>query len=477
MFSGLRKNIAVFLLLIHDTLLSVLILKLATIIKTFLGKYGLFFVKPDIDNYFLRIWWVALFLIFIFLVKGLYTKRLSFWDETREIFVSTFYTVVLSFALIYLTKNLLFPRSILFFYFAIVVGILPLSRNYFKVFLAKIGLFKSSIVILGANQTGRLIAKALLDDKELGFNIIGFLDNDKTGKFKVNGTRYNILGKIEDFSKVLPAKNADAAVIALPFLKEEELENLASNVQKLVRKLYLVPKMKRVSTSNAELYHLFDEQMFLLKINNNLRYLRNKFFKNLFDLILAILSTPFLLPIILIIGTLIKLTSEGPIFFSHKREGKNGKKIMIYKFRTMYKDAKERLEKILREDENARKEWETYFKLKNDPRVTKIGKFLRKTSLDELPQIFNVLKGEMSFVGPRPVIEDEIKKYYKEYADFYYMVKPGITGLWQISGRNDVDYDNRVRLDTWYVLNWSLWLDVVILFKTVSVVLKRKGAY
>jgi undecaprenyl-phosphate galactose phosphotransferase len=143
----------------------------------------------------------------------------------------------------------------------------------------------------------------------------------------------------------------------------------------------------------------------------------------------------------------------------------------------MHKDAEERLKKLLKENKEAKREWETSFKLKNDPRVTKIGKFLRKTSLDELPQIFNVLKGDMSLVGPRPVIREEIEKYYGDFAQYYYMVKPGITGLWQVSGRSDTDYDKRVRLDTWYVLNWSLWLDLVILIKTVEAVLKGKGAY
>jgi undecaprenyl-phosphate galactose phosphotransferase len=143
----------------------------------------------------------------------------------------------------------------------------------------------------------------------------------------------------------------------------------------------------------------------------------------------------------------------------------------------MYRDSKERLEKILAADPAFKQEWTTYFKLKNDPRVTPIGRFLRKTSLDELPQLFNVLKGEMSLVGPRPVLRDEIAKYYKEFADYYHLVRPGITGLWQVNGRNDLNYDARVRLDTWYVLNWSLWLDVVILFKTFRVVLKKEGAY
>jgi len=143
----------------------------------------------------------------------------------------------------------------------------------------------------------------------------------------------------------------------------------------------------------------------------------------------------------------------------------------------MYSDSKERLEDLLASDPAIKEEWETNYKLKNDPRVTKIGDLIRKTSLDELPQIFNVLKGEMSLVGPRPVVADELAKYYKESAEYYKMVKPGITGFWQVSGRSDTDYDFRVKIDTWYVYNWSLWLDIMVLIKTVRVVLLREGAY
>jgi len=143
----------------------------------------------------------------------------------------------------------------------------------------------------------------------------------------------------------------------------------------------------------------------------------------------------------------------------------------------MYTNADELLKELLEKNPELRQEYETFRKLKNDPRVTKVGKFLRKTSLDELPQIFNVLKGEMSLVGPRPVTKEEIDKYYKDYAIYYYEVLPGITGLWQISGRSDTSYDERVELDVWYVKNWNLWLDIVILIKTIKVVLKREGAY
>ena len=200
--------------------------------------------------------------------------------------------------------------------------------------------------------------------------------------------------------------------------------------------------------------------------------------KRPFDLIFSLLAILLLGPIMLFIAILIKIKDRGPVFYTHERVGYKGKKIKVLKFRSMYPDADKRLKEILEKDPKAREEWEKTFKLKNDPRVTPIGKFLRKTSLDELPQFFNVLKGDMSIVGPRPVVEEELKKYYKEKAEIYKSVKPGITGYWQVEGRSDVeDYEERVRMDEWYVKNQSFWLDVKIILKTIKVMLTGKGAY
>jgi undecaprenyl-phosphate galactose phosphotransferase len=174
---------------------------------------------------------------------------------------------------------------------------------------------------------------------------------------------------------------------------------------------------------------------------------------------------------------LIKLDSPGPAIFSQERIGRKGRPFKCYKFRTMFKDAEEKVEELLHTNENIRREWEQARKIKEDPRITKIGKFLRTTSLDELPQLMNVLKGEMSLVGPRPAIQEEIEEYYRDTAELYFSVPPGITGLWQVSGRSTTGYDYRIALDSWYVRNWNLWLDVVILLKTVKVVLKREGAW
>ena len=198
--------------------------------------------------------------------------------------------------------------------------------------------------------------------------------------------------------------------------------------------------------------------------------------KTAFDYILTLVGAVFISPLFFYIAYRIKKEDPGPVFFAHTRIGKDGKPFPCYKFRSMVVNSQEMLQKYLAENPAAREEWERDFKLKDDPRVTPIGKFLRSTSLDELPQIFNVLRGEMSLVGPRPVIQEELDKYYGETAKLYCTVKPGITGLWQVSGRSDIGYDERVALDATYIKYRSMWGDIVILWKTIGVVL-MKGAY
>jgi len=211
---------------------------------------------------------------------------------------------------------------------------------------------------------------------------------------------------------------------------------------------------------------------------NNIEELKIPLWKEIFDKIFSLFAIILASPLMLTIGLLIKLTDKGPIFFKQKRIGFQGKPFYVIKFRTMYLDAEKRLEELLEKDSKAKEEWEKYWKLKKDPRITPIGKFLRKTSLDELPQFFNVLKGEMSVVGPRPVVEEELKKFYKDKAKYYFSVKPGITGYWQVEGRSDIeDYKKRVEMDVWYVKNMSFWLDLKIILKTIWVMLTGKGAY
>lgn len=209
---------------------------------------------------------------------------------------------------------------------------------------------------------------------------------------------------------------------------------------------------------------------------NKLSFKTNLFIKRLLELFIVILAFPFWFFIFLILFVGVKLSSPGPAIYVHKRVGKNGSLLKCLKFRSMYKNADEMLIQILSENDEMRKEWEKDRKIQNDPRVTSFGKFLRKTSLDELPQLFNVLFGSMSLIGPRPVTDSELE-YYGDYADFVFSVNPGLSGMWQVSGRSDTGYEERVNFDTYYIQNWSIWLDIWILIKTIGVVLSHKGAY
>lgn len=200
------------------------------------------------------------------------------------------------------------------------------------------------------------------------------------------------------------------------------------------------------------------------------------FIKTILDFILAFLGIIILSPVYLYIAYKIKKEDGGKIIYAYDCIGKHGKVFKCYKFRSMIENSQEVLKKYLEDNVEARSEWETFYKLKNDPRITKIGAKLRKSSLDELPQFFNVLKGDMSLVGPRQIVKGEIIKFGK-YIDLYYSVKPGITGYWQVCGRSEVDYKTRVEMTVWYINNWSLLLDIKILIKTVSVVLRKTGAY
>lgn len=196
--------------------------------------------------------------------------------------------------------------------------------------------------------------------------------------------------------------------------------------------------------------------------------------KRIFDILVSGFCLIILSPVFLLIMILIKIDSKGKVFYKHKRIGKNGEYIYLYKFRSMYSDAKERLEELLKDPE-IKKEWEENFKLENDPRITKVGNILRKTSLDELPQLLNILKGEMSIVGPRPIIDGEIEKYGKNKKKFL-SVTPGLTGWWACNGRSCTSYEDRMKLELYYVDHRSIILDIKIIFKTAISVIKRDGA-
>ncbi len=195
-------------------------------------------------------------------------------------------------------------------------------------------------------------------------------------------------------------------------------------------------------------------------------------FKRITDIVLGCVGLIILLPVFLIIGICIKIDSKGPVIFAHKRIGKNGKKFNMYKFRSMYENAEEMIENF---SEEQKREYQENFKLENDPRITKVGKLLRKTSLDELPQIVNIIKGDLSIIGPRPIVDEELEKY-GENKEKFLSITPGLTGYWQANGRSNTTYEERMQMELYYIDNQSLLLDIKIFFKTIVSVLKKEGA-
>jgi Undecaprenyl-phosphate galactose phosphotransferase WbaP len=254
------------------------------------------------------------------------------------------------------------------------------------------------------------------------------------------------------------------------------LISLVNRIQPLVKNLSVIPDLLGMPVSNIEVNTMFNQKVILLTMKNKSASFYNYLLKRFLDIFVGTFILIAAIPFMLLIMLIIKLDSSGSVFHIAKRLGKNGREFNCYKFRTMYLQCDTMLENYFVNHSEAREEWDEYAKLRDfDPRVTKMGKWLRKFSLDELPQILNVIIGNMSLVGPRPYLPREREKM-GSFANIIFEAIPGITGLWQVSGRNEISFDDRLKLDAWYIRNWSPWLDLTMLFKTVGVVLQKKGA-
>jgi Undecaprenyl-phosphate galactose phosphotransferase WbaP len=471
----LRKRLGTFLLLITDIATVFIVLQGALLLRLRILPY--FHRFPDFPQInFTFFWWIFPVWLFFFSYEGLYSKRFSFWDEVKTLWKVAALSTLGVFTILYLGKfGEQVSRTVLVVTGIISFPVLPVIRINMKRLLMSAGLLKSKALIIGAGKTGGLIYSALKRDPNLGLDVVGFLDDDpeKIGK-RIDGIR--IHGGVDKAHKYIGRSGIDDVIIAMPGCRKEKVFSLINNLQHKTGNILLIPDLFGLTVLGTNLQHFFQEQTIGLEVRNNLANPVNIIIKKAFDLIVSLLLLVFLALPMLVITVLIRASSRGPAIFTQERIGRNDRPFRCYKFRTMFIDAKERLDMLLQDDPEAQSEWNSQWKLRDDPRVTTVGRFLRRTSLDELPQIFNVLKGDMSLVGPRPVTRREIDEYYREQANLCFGVPPGITGLWQVSGRSNTSYDYRIALDSWYVRNWNLWLDIVILLKTVGVVIKREGA-
>lgn len=462
-------------------LIDLFSLALVFYFSVFIRKEVLPLLYPDFpaELPFMRItdlWWVFVIWIFFFFYEGLYTRRFSFWDEIKSLWKVSFLSTAGIFIVVSIGKmSGEISRTVIVLMGILSVLFFPSVRIVSKRILRGLGFLKRRVLILGAGKTGRLVAEALRREPNYGYAVVGFVDDDPA---KVGGRIEGIKVHrgIDRARSYIRRCNIEDLFIAMPGAGKERVQGLINDLQHKVERILFVPDIYGIAVLGTGLQHFFHEEVLAFEIENNLSNPLNMFIKRCFDIVVSSLLIPLLAIPMAVIAVLIRLDSKGPAFFSQERIGAKGLIFRCFKFRTMFLDAEERLREIIENDPESRKEWEERWKLRNDTRITRVGRFLRRTSLDELPQMINVLKGEMSFVGPRPYLVREREEMKGAEATIL-MTKPGITGLWQVSGRSTTNYDYRISLDSWYVRNWNLWLDIVILFKTVRIVLKREGAY
>jgi Undecaprenyl-phosphate galactose phosphotransferase WbaP len=464
-----------FAILLGDALAFACAFGIATAINVMADpsrNVGVWFSTQDLQRYYAWAGLVFLGLMLFLMRFQHYSDRRPFWDELGDILRLTVSLALLDMTLVASTR---WNSSRLWWLLAWVSAVIMVvwGRMLTRVLLKHLGLWTRPTIIIGHGNNAKDAAIALQSEPRMGFEVAGYVDVDQAQPhLQLNGHKLQNLEQLQ----ALAEQPGIQWVIALEHSQSEQREHwLRTLAQWGATDISVIPAMRGVPLYGTDMSHFFSHEVALLRVRNNLRRWPARLTKRLFDLSAAALLLLLLTPLMLLIALALKLEG-GTVFFAHTRVGKNGRAFRCLKFRSMVPNAEAKLQNLLALHPHLKAEWHKEHKLKDDPRISKLGAFLRRTSLDELPQLFNVLQSEMSLVGPRPIVREELQKYGLEKS-YYLMVRPGMTGLWQVSGRNDVDYETRVYLDAWYVKNWSLWYDLAILFKTIKVVLWRNGAY
>ncbi|MBD2257279.1 undecaprenyl-phosphate galactose phosphotransferase WbaP [Pseudanabaena sp. FACHB-2040] len=416
---------------------------------------------------------IGLFLL-AYWASGLYpTVGLSPVDELRRICLCTTLTYLALGAAIFLfQEGETYSRGIfllawLFSLIAVLAGRLIVRQLF-----SRYTWWGYPVLILGAGRTGELVIKTLQHQPGFGLKPLAVLDDNPNKRGELAGVP--ILGPLSLAPALAVEREISYAIIAMPGVQREKLMTILERYAHTFPHLLMIPDLFGIASLWVATKDLGG--VLGLELRQNLLLPGPRMTKACLDVCLTVVIGLLLLPLIALIAVLIKIDSPGPILYSQERLGRGAQHFTVWKFRSMRLDADQALERYLRENPNLKENWELDHKLKDDPRITRVGKLLRRTSLDELPQLWNVLRREMSLVGPRPIVDREVWRYADKF-ELYARVSPGLTGLWQVSGRNDVSYDERVNLDAYYVRNWSVWLDIYILIRTVWVVLVWDGAY
>jgi exopolysaccharide biosynthesis polyprenyl glycosylphosphotransferase len=374
-------------------------------------------------------------------------------------------------ALSFILQPLVFSRLMMIYvavFSVLLMTLVRIIRRFVYARLRSRGIGVQRALVVGGGEVGLAVLRNMLGRKELGLVPVGYIDDSETG---VDIGRVKALGKLDHLRDILRDERVDMVVITLPWTQRDRIMQLMNTSRKAGVEVNLIPDVFELNLRQVQVDQL--EGIPLLRVTGDVPFKSsNRLVKRFIDLLLVILSAPVWAITFAAVALAIKLEDGGDAFYSQKRVGENGKPFQIIKFRSMIPDAEKLHQQLVEErGEDAR-----HPKLRDDPRVTRVGRFLRQTSLDELPQLLNVLKGEMSLVGPRPPTPDEVELYEAWHMQRL-QVKPGMTGLWQIRGRSEVPFEEMCLLDIYYIENWSMQLDAQILMMTIPRVILRQGAY
>lgn len=417
----------------------------------------------------------VVWLYFTYRGTGLYrlVRGRTWLDEVYTIINGVTNATVVLLAVSFIFQPLVFSRLMMIYVAAITIVLLSAARLVRRIVQARLrsrGIGVQRAVIVGSGDVGRAVLRSMLVRKELGYHVVGVLDDDPD-RGNVDLGRVRGLGNLDNMARVLHDEAVDLVVITLPWRYHEKIVSLIQQCQKYRVEVSVVPDLFQLNMRQVMVENV--DGIPLLRVNGHVPLKgSNRLLKRALDMALIILFLPLIIPLFALVALAIRLEGDGPIFYKAQRVGENGHLFNMIKFRSMIPNADQMRDELVRSHELDPR----HPKIKDDPRITNVGRFIRRTSIDELPNLFNVLLGHMSLVGPRPPTPDEVSLYEPWHMQRL-AVKPGMTGLWQVSGRSDIPFDEMCLLDIYYIENWSMFLDARILMMTIPRVLMRHGAY
>ena len=448
----------------------------ALVVAGFSGMQIWMFVNAGVPPLYMKLWPAIFLFLIVFAAEGLYPGvGIGPVESLRKLVRGASIVYLILSASLFLTKGSdLQSRGEFFSSWFLSIIFLPLGRTIIHHFFAPRAWFGVPVAILGAGETAALVIEKLRNNPELALKPVACFDDDPRNPGDLDGVP--VLGPISLARRMVKEAHVRYAMLAVPSSEPGYVHRLIEECSDVFPHVLFVPNI--IGLDSIPVLPVEIGGILALELRHNLLLAWNRYLKRCLDLVLVIFVAIFAVPLIVIAALCIMAADPGIPFYRHLREGEGGRPLRIWKLRTMFPNAELLLVDYLSQNAAAQKEWDEHCKLKDDPRILPVvGAFLRRSSLDELPQLWNILIGEMSLVGPRPFPSYHMDRFDPEFRKLRARVRPGLTGLWQISARSEADIQTQAQLDAYYIRNWSLWLDIFILSRTAQAVIAGRGAY